>query len=365
MKDFLLHIALKGYLNHPFPTNINGITNSLDIINLLVNEKHGMLWDYIELATYTREWQPGKYFIGFNFTTLNGNSILPTYDTKKHSYNLPDTSNIILGNITTDTNHHLHGRLKKFASHGRQVLAYNNEFHNHYAIYFPGDYREDYRLLTHFYTYLYFNDIKVEKLYKRLVRDRLHYHDEIFCIAGQIIQRLHEQSMLLSNSSSIPSNTIKTHVNQYGKSYIHGNTNLDATYFAYHIRRGDFQYEHTRITAEEVWSNTKDVLDSSRTKLLYIASDERDRSFFNIFHQQNYTIVFIEDVLNPILKELGNQKMNRNHIGMIEQIICANAHTFIGTPLSTFTGYITRLRGYYRDNRYSRTFYTMKDVKHQ
>jgi hypothetical protein len=37
--------------------------------------------------------------------------------------------------------------------------------------------------------------------------------------------------------------------------------------------------------------------------------------------------------------------VNRNHIGMMEQVVCANAHTFIGTAKSTFTGYITRMRG--------------------
>ncbi|RYH11033.1 hypothetical protein EON65_39095 [archaeon] len=37
--------------------------------------------------------------------------------------------------------------------------------------------------------------------------------------------------------------------------------------------------------------------------------------------------------------------VTKNHIGMLEQIICANAHTFVGTPFSTFTGYITRMRG--------------------
>jgi hypothetical protein len=33
------------------------------------------------------------------------------------------------------------------------------------------------------------------------------------------------------------------------------------------------------------------------------------------------------------------------HAGMIEQIICANAHTFLGSVKSSFSGYITRLRG--------------------
>ncbi|KAJ1427667.1 hypothetical protein B484DRAFT_397154, partial [Ochromonadaceae sp. CCMP2298] len=45
-------------------------------------------------------------------------------------------------------------------------------------------------------------------------------------------------------------------------------------------------------------------------------------------------------------------------------IICANAHTFVGTLYSTFTSYITRLRGYYRDGRYERSYYTMPGAVH-
>ena len=39
--------------------------------------------------------------------------------------------------------------------------------------------------------------------------------------------------------------------------------------------------------------------------------------------------------------------MPPNLFGMIEQVVAAHGRTFGGTFYSTFTGYITRLRGYY------------------
>lgn len=59
--------------------------------------------------------------------------------------------------------------------------------------------------------------------------------------------------------------------------------------------------------------------------------------------QRYFTVRFLDDVAAPA--HLGSDHLNQNHVGMVEQVICANAHTFVGTPYSTFTGYITRIRG--------------------
>jgi hypothetical protein len=108
----------------------------------------------------------------------------------------------------------------------------------------------------------------------RLVRDRLHYTDPIFCGAGRAVQILLEESQLLprsqSSSNPIPSAPSqcrqRSSLVQYPASTssappvitcqdsvtLGGDTTVGPTYHAVHIRRGDFQYKHTRISAEEV-----------------------------------------------------------------------------------------------------------------
>ena len=38
--------------------------------------------------------------------------------------------------------------------------------------------------------------------------------------------------------------------------------------------------------------------------------------------------------------------INPNYLGMIDQVVCAGGEMFTGTWFSTFSGYITRMRGY-------------------
>ena len=100
-----------------------------------------------------------------------------------------------------------------------------------------------------------------------------------------------------------------------------------------------FSAQETRLSAESIWENTKHLLDEQKApnniKLIYIATDERDKNFFSPF-KEGYEVRFLENYY----ERANLSVLNQNHIGMIEQIICANAHTFIGTPRSTFTGYI-------------------------
>jgi hypothetical protein len=326
MKDFLTMVAKPGLLSAPLPDN------NIDLIKK-------PLWDYLEKASYSRLWAPGKSFIGFNISR-------DEYDPKKS----PES---YIGDFSSTSK----DRIIEFSLGGKRDLqAYNTSFHSHRSIFFAG--YEENRLLTHFYSYLFFASASEDRLAKRFMRDRLRYHDEIFCVGSRIIERLLE----LEGSPIELS---------------------EPMFIAFHIRRGDFQQKHTRLPAERIVELTNHLVPDRKDRIAYIATDEGNRSFFEPFAREYKKIYF----LNDISANSGIEEVNANYIGMIEQVVCAAAHTFIGTPLSTFTAYITRMRGYMNrtvplidrdssgrvikrhqvDRRgiYNRTYYFMNHHMHQ
>ena len=341
MKEYMERVALAGLLSAtPDPAKVQLLGTGADT---------KWVWKFLENTSYVRQWEPGKMFLAFNLTKVDTSITSWSKESNKDdSVVNPDTgSTVRFGHIKYGQ------RAKLLASHDRKLVPYDKTMDSYRAIFFPGDYRNTHRILTHFYSYVYFAEHKREHFYKRFVRDRLHYHDEIFCAASKVLRLIHMDAALVSGQP-IP----RTENNQT----LGGDTNEGASFFAFHIRRGDFQFKETRLPANQIWESSKHLLDvktPNNVKLIYIATDEKDKNFFAPF-KNGFEVRFLENYY----EKAGLNDLNQNHIGMIEQIVCANAHTFIGTPRSTFTGYITRMRGYYRDDRYSRTFYTMDKEHH-
>ena len=105
-----------------------------------------------------------------------------------------------------------------------------------------------------------------------------------------------------------------------------------------HVRRGDFQYKKTRLEASELIKKSKDNL--TEGGLVYVATDERDKSFFDPF-KEHYEIVFLDDFKHLL------PGINTNFYGMLDQLVASKGRVFYGTWWSTLSGYINRMRGYY------------------
>lgn len=252
--------------------------------------------------------------------------------------------------------------------------------HEQRTLFFPGHHRN--RLLTHFYSLLFFASEREDRRAKRFMRDRLRYHDEIFCTGSRIVEKLlmlqvladypmnaeGEEGIALELLNLMERNAIAYSSRGDGDN---NNTTADSStttysydaeepaiapsvmelihhgllppsYVAFHIRRGDFQQTQTRRSAEKIVEQTNALVPNRSTRIAYIATDESNRSFFAPFMREYRAVYFLSDLKSNT--DIDN--INQNYVGMIEQVVCANADVFIGTPLSTFTAYITRIRGY-------------------
>jgi GDP-fucose protein O-fucosyltransferase len=119
------------------------------------------------------------------------------------------------------------------------------------------------------------------------------YIDEIQCAAARVVKAMR----------------------QYAKSKNATNTNGD--FDTFHIRRGDFQFRETRLSAEEIYNNVRDVLPDG--SVVFIATDEQNKTFFEPL-QQRYDVKFLNDFASD-LNPPGFPKVNTNFYGMIDQLV--------------------------------------------
>ena len=208
-------------------------------------------------------------------------------------------------------------RVRQWCGTKRETTWWNQDWAAEEILHFPANEKAN-RLLAHFYGMIHFTDSKIDNHFKRFVRDHLHYHDAIFCAAGKIIHALQNEGQKFASISSDGKN---------------------GSFSALHVRRGDLQYKKVKISAKEWYENTKEVW--KKKELLYIATDERDKSFFEDIREQ-HELRFLDDFWDMA----GLGELDPNYMGMIDTIVASHGRAFAGTWFSTFSGYINRLRGY-------------------
>jgi len=98
-----------------------------------------------------------------------------------------------------------------------------------------------------------------------------------------------------------------------------------------------------------------------RDSVVYIATDEADEHFFDVFRENYKKVYFLDDfedllVLDDIPKEF---------YGMIDQLVASRGKHFVGTYYSTFTSYINRLRGYHSQKQQTTSSSSSSNIRRQ
>ncbi|GBG31907.1 GDP-fucose protein O-fucosyltransferase 2 [Hondaea fermentalgiana] len=124
---------------------------------------------------------------------------------------------------------------------------------------------------------------------------------------------------------------------------------LGGSYNAIHVRRGDKRHEATfdEVARDPNYFGTRFLKYLPETTKMYVASDERNRSYFDPLVEMGYEVITYKDFDQELLKAFLTRyppTMYFDMLGIIEQLVCSYAYKFMGSPYSTFTLYILRLR---------------------
>jgi hypothetical protein len=156
-------------------------------------------------------------------------------------------------------------------------------------------------MLEHFYTFFFFADDANEHACRRFIRDYVRLRPELLALGRSIAARL-------------------------------------GAFSAAHVRRNDFldQFPDQAIPDSRILEVLTAYLPKNLP--LYVATDDRQHSATALLRRHfNVRVAADFPEIDALAPEL---------LACVEQVVCALANSFVGTRLSTFSAYITRLRGY-------------------
>lgn len=292
MKAFIDSEARTGKLIHnqnltptPPPPGCDGTSG-------VERDKRNQLWEYLRNVTSCPPWKGMKDFL-----------VIPPRPGMNTTTDLPSEQAVAYEKAMA-----VFAGDKRYGM-DRKPQIYDEYWHDQHVVHFISKPAWGYRLLEHFYTYIHFQDPAMDRYYKRFVRDFVHYVDLIFCKSAMIIEALEKEA-------------------------------VDGKFSSFHVRRGEFQYKAVKIPADQIMHNVGDHIPADR--LIFVATDEKKKEFFDAFKTRWPNVRFLDDYFEMA----GLKEINPNFLGMIDAMVCTRGEQFIGTWFSTFTGYITRMRGY-------------------
>ena len=83
-------------------------------------------------------------------------------------------------------------RMKEILAHRQRLCVYNDTLQTAPIMHFAGG--GEYRLLIHFYAFMFFEDYQQDLWTKRFVRDHLRYVDEIQCAAARVVAAIRQKA---------------------------------------------------------------------------------------------------------------------------------------------------------------------------
>ena len=189
---------------------------------------------------------------------------------------------------------------------GRRPVALLEPEQECEILYFPMNH--EHRMFGVFETFFMFADPENERRLRTLMRDSIRYRPEILRLAEIAVE-----SGPLAGTD----------------------------YAAMHARRGDFQYEETRIGGVDIVRHTENLYSVGET--LYLATDETEEEPLRALRER-YRVVQFADLPPEVVSQTPY-----HWVGIVETLVCAAAPgRFAGTRLSTFSSRIATLRGHWQ-----------------